>query len=613
MNLTGEQKNTGKFVKIDVATLIFGILILIFVYSTVFFALKLKPGIIPDEPEHFILSKHFASSWGIPKDGLATHLYGPVVQRPMAYYWINGRALNLLEWVSPNPIEREMLVALRLVSILYSVMAVVFCYLLAGEILKSKWWQILTIFLLTNTLMFIFISGGVNYDSLSNLCAFAGLYYLTRVLKNKSFYPNTLAWMIWIGLGTQSKVTILPLAAIMAAVWIFFLVKRRAQIDFRLRLNWKWVLLSLLFLTIAWMNFSTYGISILQNGSIFPACRQILTDDQCSQGVTAQREHAEYLPEKINLLIVIRNGYPDPIEWFLDFWIARITAMNYGIFGHLSYLPDLAVTFYRVLFATFLVIAIRHWEKPDMVIGSLLAITAFYILVLLQTNYQTELTTGFKHIAIQGRYIFPVIGLIYTLTVYYLSKPSNTFARRSLIYFTLVLFLWSTWVSPLSASFLQRTEITYLPMQQIPAEQPLGEVSNETEITQGFTSQCHGSIQSAAVYITAYPQTGSETIVMKLIERENGQMAAESTIAVPEIKNNTWNEFPFTPVNKSFGRNYILSISAPQSTLGKGVTVWGSSSDSYPDWRAEIGQTPLPNDMSFGYLCTQPAFSDWFE
>lgn len=55
--------------------------------------------------------------------------------------------------------------------------------------------------------------------------------------------------------------------------------------------------------------------------------------------------------------------------------------------------------------------------------------------------------------------------------VHYLSQPPNTFARRSIIYFVLILFLWSSWVSPLSASFLKRTEIT-----AYPAANPTGKI-----------------------------------------------------------------------------------------------------------------------------------------
>lgn len=609
----GESKSPfGRF-KVDAPTIILGVLLLVFIYSAAFFALKLRQGIIPDEPEHFILSKHFATSWGIPADAPVTYAFGPVVQRPMAFYWINGRALNLLEIFSPNPSEREMLVSLRLMGVFYSALAVFYCYFLAGEILKSKWWQLLAVFMLTNTLMFVFLSGGVNYDNLSNLCAFAGIYYLVSVLKSKPFYLNSLAWMTWIGLGTLSKITILPLAAIMAAIWIFYIAKKRTQINLQIRPNFSTGLLTALFVIVTVINFSTYGISLLKNRAIFPECRQILTEEQCTNGVTAQRSSKENLPEKLTLLSVIRDGYPDPIEWFLDFWIARISVMNYGIFGHLYYFPDITITFFRLFFILMLVIAIRYWEKPDIALGSLLTLTVFYTLVLLQTNYQAELISGFKHIAIQGRYIFPVIGIIYILMVHYLSQPPNTFARRSIIYFVLILFLWSSWVSPLSASFLKRTEITAYPAALIPPERSIAELQTGIRITQSFTSQCHGTVDKFYLKLTTPDQENSPSLTLEVFDVQNKEKIAEQTISGNAVTNDGWSEFSIDPLNNSLGNNYQISITSPNTTPEDAATLWGSQADSYLQGQSAINDEPIGSDISFAYQCTQPAFSDWFE
>lgn len=609
----GESKSLFGRYKLDAPSVILGVLLLAFIYSAAFFALKLRQGIIPDEPEHFILSKHFATSWGIPADAPATYAFGPVVQRPMAYYWINGRALNLLELVSPSPSEREMLVTLRLLSVFYSALAILYCYLLAGEILKSKWWQLLAVFMLTNTLMFVFLSGGVNYDNLSNLCAFAGIYHLIRVLKNNEFYLNSLAWMTWIGLGTLSKITILPLAAIMAVIWVFYIATKRAQIDLKIPPNLKTALLTILFLTVAVINFSTYGISLLKNRAIFPECRQILTEEQCANGVTAQRVSQENLAEKLTLLSVIRDGYPDPVEWFLDFWIARISVMNYGIFGHLYYFPDITITFFRMFFMVVLVIAIRHWKKPDISLGSLMVMAVFYTLVLLQTNYKSELLSGFKHIAIQGRYIFPVIGIIYIIITHYISQPPNTFARRSLIYFLLLLFLWSSWVSPLSASFLQRTEITAYPSALISPERSVAKLQTGIRITQSFTSQCHGTVDKVYLKLTTSGQENPPSLTLEVFDAQNSQKISGQTISGSAITNDGWSEFPIDLLNNSLGKNYQISITSVNADPENTVTVWGSEADGYLQGQFTVNGEPINSDLSFAYQCTQPAFSDWFE
>lgn len=68
-------------------------------------------------------------------------------------------------------------------------------------------------------------------------------------------------------------------------------------------------------------------------------------------------------------------------------------------------------------------------------------IILFYSLVLFYQNYNSELTYGFKQIAIQGRYIFPVIGLIYVLFTYTLGQVKNTPIKIISLLIIIALFL----------------------------------------------------------------------------------------------------------------------------------------------------------------------------
>jgi 4-amino-4-deoxy-L-arabinose transferase-like glycosyltransferase len=606
-------KSVLSFIKNNFAATIFCLLLFIFICSASFFALKLKPGIIPDEPEHFILSKQFSISWGIPADSPQTYAYGPIGQRPIVYYWINGRIINILDLFIDHPSDREMLVTLRFLNIFYSILTIVFCYLLAKEIINSPWWQLLVVFLLTNTLMFVFLSGGVNYDNLTNLCSFAGIYFLIRVFNEKHFYINSLGWLICIGLGVMVKMTILPIAAITILLWILYITKNRTQINSHLVFDWKLICLLIIFFAMALLNFSTYGMNILKYKTLFPECGHYLSEEQCALNTIGVKEKQKYLPEKLTYLDVIRDGYPDPIEWFFDFWIARILVMNYGIFGHQYYFPDLAITFYRVLIISIMFIMVRHWKKPSFAIGSLISISIFYTIILLRTNYDAELTTGFKHIAIQGRYIFPVIGVIYILMVHYLSIPPNTFMRRAVIYFTMVLFLWGSWVSPLSASFLHLSELTFLPITNIPAEQPSEEIAGPVEITQDFTSQCHGTIENVTLQFVTYKQDNLRPVTFKLIDLQGNRVIAEQTISGNTIKDNDWHSFIIPPLTNSIDKVYRISITSPESQTGNAVKIWSSTSDSYSDGQAMLNGKPTGNDINFIYQCIQPAFANWFQ
>jgi len=166
----------------------------IFLSYSLFLATNLRRGIIPDEPAHLIFSKHFSTTWGIPEDTFETYSQGWYIQHnPFLYYWINGRVINLFQTIIPSISEWQILVSLRILSVFYSLGTLLFCYLLSKEIVTGKWWQLLPPFLLSNTLMFVFLSGGVNYDNLANLLSMAGLFYLIRVLKKKNFVLNSIS------------------------------------------------------------------------------------------------------------------------------------------------------------------------------------------------------------------------------------------------------------------------------------------------------------------------------------------------------------------------------------------------------------------------------------
>ena len=120
----------------------------------------------------------------------------------------------------------------------------------------------------------------------------------------------------------------------------------------------------------------------------------------------------------------------------------------YGIMGHRNYFPkpDLIITVYRLLLLWVAAMAIRYWKKPSYSILSTLIIFFFYILVLLVTNFEGELSFGFRNIAVQGRYIFPVIGIFYTMMVYFILKIRNSVLCKLTSLVTIFVFIY---ISPI--------------------------------------------------------------------------------------------------------------------------------------------------------------------
>ena len=421
---------------------VFILLIVIFAFYSFSIAIKLGDHIIPDEPSHFLFSKHFATTFGIPADTPETYSRGWFISyNPFLYYWINARVINLAQLINPAIHDSFLLRILRLLNSLYTVGTLVFLTKLSCLIIPKKWWRLLRVFLLTNTLMFVFLSGGVNYDNLANLFAIAGVYYLVRVFNGRSYLKNSLAWMIFICLGCLVKFTILPLALSMFLIWLVYSFHKRKSIFPVSIRNTKTTALILLLSILIIGNILIYGHNLIVFRSITPVCNDILTKSQCDLDPYIQRART-YAPDgPMTLVEAVRQGYPHPLTYLFDFWIKDMLIKIYGIAGHKSYAPVKMIPFYQLFFLSLLCLAFSSWKGVSFSRGSLLFIIAFYVAVVFVTNYKSELNHTFNHFAIQGRYLFPVIGLFYTLVGYTLSQVSNRVLRYAFLITTILLFL----------------------------------------------------------------------------------------------------------------------------------------------------------------------------
>jgi len=420
------------------ATIVFFILLLIFAIYSLFLSTHLKRGIIPDEGYHFELSLQFKPTWGIPPHSRFTESYGlNIRQSPFLGYWLNGRALNILELIFKEPSNWRQLVFLRIVNTVFSIGTVSFTYLISKELINNKWGQLLPVFVLTNTIMFVFLSGGVNYDNPSNFMSTAGLYFLIRVFNKKHYIKNSLGWLFCISLGTLIKITLLPVALITTIFWIIHSIKNKSWENFK-NINVKryWLPISFVIALLV-LNFLIYGINYIKSQSLTPSCRDTYSDDVCSTTPFAKRRQTIGLPDKLTVSEAVKLKYPEPLRYFFDTWIRAMLKKIYGIMGHKSYYPK-TIPYFHILLYWVTALSFRYYDKSNFKMNSLMGIIGFYTIVLIYKNYNSELNYGFKQVALQGRYIFPVISAIYVLFSHYVMKISN----KPLLMITLIIVVF---------------------------------------------------------------------------------------------------------------------------------------------------------------------------
>lgn len=426
-------------------SLVLAILLISFSAYSSFFAFNLQSGIIPDEPTHLTFSKLFSTTWGIPSDNLETITWGALIsQNPFLYYWINGRIINLISLLMPSANDDLILITLRLINTFFALGTVIFCFFISKELISDRWWRLLPIFLLTNTLMFVFLAGGVSYDNLANLLSMAGIYYLIRVFRKDEFLKNSLIWMTLIGLGSLVKYTILPLALAMIITWLayYFLYKPEALTLLHLKRTSNIILLVVLLIVIIG-NIAIYGANITRYQSLTPECDDVFTEKQCELDPLVQRDKRIANDPKMTINESIAKGYPSPIKYALVDWVENMLLRSFGMIGHKAYFPLEMITLYQILFYSVSVLGIfnlLYIRRISFSSISLLFIAAFYSIILLINNYNSELTYNFQHIAFQGRYIFPVIGVIYVLSTKILKHTPIWIIRTFLLLTTIGIF-----------------------------------------------------------------------------------------------------------------------------------------------------------------------------
>jgi hypothetical protein len=413
-----------------------GLIILVFFAFGSYLALNVRRGISPDENYHINLSEAYSETIGIPDNSEETYRYGDISRIPYLSFWLNARLINL------NFTNLENYQVLRLFNLFVSLCSLIVIFLISKEVIRKKYLSLLPIFLMANTLMFVFLSSSVNYDNLSNLFVFLSVYYFIKYFR----YRKTnfvLLLLITQLLAIMTKFTVLPVVVVELVLFMMIVLKRK---DFEKIIKETWFRhRKLLFLLLVVLGFSLllYGVNLLRYQALSVPCNKILTEEQCLRNAVYKRSKTMDVYTFSNLaeFIEILKARMSPFE-YVSSWTMSMTQRIFGILGH-KWLP-MPVYFsniYLFIFAVLLINLIRRWKKEDTVETNIIIIAIFYTLVLLiYQNYRTYLIRNHFNVALQGRYLFPVLPLIYIVLIRYLRGLKPRWLRYLIISFILLIF-----------------------------------------------------------------------------------------------------------------------------------------------------------------------------
>jgi 4-amino-4-deoxy-L-arabinose transferase-like glycosyltransferase len=421
------------------------IILLLFLSFTLYLALNMRMGVSPDSYYHLEVSQAYSQTLGIPENTPETYQWKDITRIPYLSLWINGRILN----VNERTFDIDPVMILRISNILTSLGTLYILYLISKQLIKNKWGQILPVFLMSNTLMFVFLSSSINYDNLTVLFCTIAIYYLVKYIQEPKTLSNSILIFIFLLLGALTKNSIFPLGLIVTIIWVVVLFRRKVIGEETVKqiLSFKNILLSLAFFVLLILFFNLYGVNYLTYGKLGPSCTDVLTFEQCLEnGVFARGIYEIPKVFEGNMVeafqLILSGERIGPIRYF-PYWAVEMSRKIFGIMGDRSlFMRYEYIVPYFGFFFLGIYLLFKNRKKLKTEEKALLSIFVFYTLVVAYyVNYKAYISHDWKDLALQGRYIFPVLGIMYVLFSKYFLQLKNKKLLSILLILLVLLFI----------------------------------------------------------------------------------------------------------------------------------------------------------------------------
>ncbi len=432
------SKLPSGFVKFCESDLFIKIVFGWFVLQALYIAMSTTFGVPPDERYHYYFIQLFAHSGWLPvlsnQDGY--YYLGEVIKLPFfLYHYLLSLPLHLFYNAS------SAIYILRFINILISSLVLVITIRICDLLRLPKIVKNISVFMLASTLMFVFISSSINYDNLFNLVSISSVYLLLLNLESVTLFRFLVLLSLLVS-GMLIKINFLPIAFIIVIVLLvnyYRTIGRQVKSLVQTRRSPKKINIGLavLFVILSGLFVQRYIFNEINYGSYAPGCVKVQTLQHC-------KENAIFVRNEALKSSAHRTANRNPLNYFVN-WSKLMAIRTFGVFGHKRLNPTGLIMVWMTAVAVFGVVAtLIGFNKQDQQINTALFITIFYTTSLILNNFGTYKRYGSISLAVQGRYLFAVLPLMYMLTNYYILKLLKTSYVKSLyLLITIVVFLIS--------------------------------------------------------------------------------------------------------------------------------------------------------------------------
>ncbi|WP_088834222.1 YfhO family protein [Paenibacillus tyrfis] len=122
----------------------------------------------------------------------------------------------------------------------------------------------------------------------------------------------------------------------------------------------------------------------------------------------------------------------------------------------------------------------------------------------------------------------------------------------------------------------------------------VGEITNNTTIKQKFVSNTN-ELSGFSILLATFGRLNTSNLDISL-KNEKDEVVKHYSLTGNKIKDNSWYDFEFTPINNSEGKIFTIEITSPNGLTGNALTTWKNSNKN-------IGELYINNELVSGSLC----------
>jgi hypothetical protein len=400
----------------------------LFTFETLYLAFTSRYPMAFDENYHFILIQFFSHRLDplVTSQPASSYHLGNIVGNPsFMYHYLLSFPYRIIAHFT-NSVKIQV-IGLRLINVSFAIGSLLLIHKTFQQLQLPRVVSNLAIFSFALTPIFCVLSAQINYDNLLIFAVVASLFLVAKIIEQLRLtrqvpIRETLILATICVWASLVKYAFLPILVGLVISAVLIVLAKRQQIKWKnsytvLKSHSKFGLAGILVALIvgATLFVTVYGTNVIRYHNPVPQCNQVLSITDCKQYYAWDRNYilASTKPANEKLLGVVHYSVLWLKEVYYQLFAEIVPAATGGLIpiARDYYILLLALTALGIVCTLPVLPRLLHMY-PALSVFSVVVIS--YTLFLWSRNYHDYRQLG-QAVAIQGRYMLPVLAYLYVL------------------------------------------------------------------------------------------------------------------------------------------------------------------------------------------------------